>query len=417
MPGFPRKPRTTKARAQRIDRQYFLRTFALQRWRWILTAAVIAPGLIWLGFHTAVRDNSVYTAGALTPGHALLNRKCGVCHTGSGFTARVADSSCTACHNNGIHQVNQTFTPRCIDCHRQHTGGTLAEIGDRQCTTCHGSLQTKTGDLKGAVHVHSFATDHPEFSTRTGAVKDPGTIPFSHAVHMKKDLRSIAGDVTLACSDCHQAGDAAPDKLRMKPVNYYDHCSKCHPLTFDPEFSEQVPHKDPAVVHEFLTRKFSEWIAVHPEELRTASSPSRIPAAAPAASPRTPAAWVSQRVDQAEKLLRVKTCKECHDLPPADREIPVLAKAQIRTRWLQHSEFDHSAHQMLVCESCHKNARKSEKTSDVLIPGIAVCRNCHIPGRQDAARANCAECHLYHDPAQRKTPQGRFTLDQVSAIH
>ncbi len=387
MPGIPPpgKPRTTKARAQRIDRQYFLRTFAMQRWRWILSGAAIGIGLIWLGFHTAAQDNTVYTAGRLTPGHALLNRKCAACHIGSGFTAKVADSSCTACHSGAIHQASQTFTPHCIDCHRQHTGGTLPEMSDRQCTTCHASLQTKTGDLKVAVHIHSFATDHPEFSTRTGAVKDPGTIRFNHAVHLKKGLRSIAGDVSLVCSDCHRVANAEPDKRRMEPVNYDERCAKCHPLTFDPRFNEAAPHKDPAVVHDFLTQKFTAWIAAHPEELRASSSTPRIPGLASVPA-RNATAWISAQVDQAEKLLRMKTCKECHDLPPSDHGIPTVAKAQIKTRWLPHGEFDHSAHQMLVCEGCHKNARKSEKTSDVLIPGIAVCRDCHIPERQDAAQ-------------------------------
>ena len=436
MPGKPHsgKPRTTKARAQRIDRQYFLRSFAIQRWRWILSAIAIGLSLVWLGFHMAARDNTVYTAGTLTPGHAILNRRCSVCHAGAGgFTAKVADRSCSACHSGAIHQASQTFTPRCIDCHREHTGGALPEIGDAQCTACHADLRVKTGDPKAPVHIHSFTADHPEFSTRSGVTKDPGAIRFNHSVHLKKGLRSIEGHVTLVCSDCHRAGNGepwpwgasdpaaalaqdkpSPDKRLMEPVNYYEHCSKCHPLTFDARFSDAAPHKDPAVVHDFLTQKFAVWVAAHPEELRPASSAPRIPGL-PRPQARNQAAWITTQVDQAERLLRVKTCRECHALPSADQGIPPVPKTQIRTRWLPHSTFDHSAHQMLVCEACHNNARKSEKTSDVLIPGIAVCRDCHIPGRQDAARANCAECHLYHDPAQRKTFQGRLTLDEVSA--
>src|SRR5580700_5890720 len=124
MPGtpLPGKPRTTKARARRIDRQYFLRTFAMQRRRWILSGTAIGLGLLWLAFHLAARDNTVYTAGPLTRGHALLNQKCGVCHAETGgFTAKVADHSCSACHSGAIHQAKQTFTPQCIDCHREHT--------------------------------------------------------------------------------------------------------------------------------------------------------------------------------------------------------------------------------------------------------------------------------------------------------
>jgi hypothetical protein len=403
----------------------------MQRRRWILSGTAIGLGLLWLAFHLAARDNTVYTAGPLTRGHALLNQKCGVCHAETGgFTAKVADHSCSACHSGAIHQAKQTFTPQCIDCHREHTGGVLPEIGDRQCTGCHGNLQVKAGNPAIPVHVNSFATGHPDFSPRTSGAKDPGAIRFNHSAHLKKDLRSIRGNTTLVCSDCHRAenreawpwGTADPaaatsaNQRYMDPVNYNEHCSKCHPLTFDTRFSEAAPHKDPAVVYEFLKQKFTAWISVHPEELRSASVTPRIPGLAPPVPARSPAAWVSARVDLAETLMRVKTCKECHDLPPADHGIPPVPKAQITTRWLPHGEFDHSAHQMLICEACHENARKSDKTSDVLIPGIAVCRDCHISGRQDAARANCAECHVYHDPAQRKHVEGRFTLDRISAL-
>ena len=114
--------------------------------------------------------------------------------------------------------------------------------------------------------------------------------------------------------------------------------------------------------------------------------------------------------------MRVKTCKECHEIAPADQGIPPIAKANTTTRWFKHAEFDHSAHQMIVCESCHQKARTSTKTSDVLLPGIAVCRECHVSGKSDAAGANCAECHLYHDPAKRKHVEGSFTSDQIAAV-
>lgn len=306
---------------------------------------------------------------------------------------------------------------------------TLTAVSDRQCTTCHADLRVKSGPVRVAIHIHSFAKDHPEFGPQRLMTTDPGTIKFNHAVHLKKDLRIARGNVTLACSDCHRANNHEPwpwgkaeetaatsaGRKYMDPIDYYEHCSGCHPLTFDRRFSEPVPHKEPAIVHEFLMRKFTAWIADHPEELRGASSfDLRIPGAQ--APPRDATAWVAFAVDEAERLLRVKTCKECHDIAASDHGLPPVAKANLTTRWLGRGEFDHSAHQMLVCQDCHAKANSSTKTSDVLLPGIAVCRECHVSGKQDAARAICVECHVYHDPAMRKHVDGKFTADQISKL-
>jgi len=52
------------------------------------------------------------------------------------------------------------------------------------------------------------------------------------------------------------------------------------------------------------------------------------------------------------------------------------------------------------CESCHTGARKSRKTSDVLIPAMKSCVQCH--GESGTALDECATCHLYHNRALEK---------------
>ncbi len=84
----------------------------------------------------------------------------------------------------------------------------------------------------------------------------------------------------------------------------------------------------------------------------------------------------------------------------------------ITARWLPHAEFDHEAHQLLACTSCHSKATTSQETSDVLIPGIQVCRSCHHSG-SDAAEARCFECHGYHDWSKEKRVSGAFTVQQL----
>lgn len=86
-------------------------------------------------------------------------------------------------------------------------------------------------------------------------------------------------------------------------------------------------------------------------------------------------------------------------------KLPAIVKTAIPARWLPHSRFDHRAHRAVACADCHTGALKSAATEDVLLPSIAVCRQCH----QDSAgaRAACVECHLYHD----KTKEGLTVRD------
>jgi len=93
--------------------------------------------------------------------------------------------------------------------------------------------------------------------------------------------------------------------------------------------------------------------------------------------------------------------------------LPVVAKSAIATRWLPHAEFDHQAHQMVECAACHAKANESRETSDVLIPGVQTCRQCHHAGT-DAAEARCFECHSYHDWSKEKTVAGKFTVQQLA---
>jgi predicted CXXCH cytochrome family protein len=79
--------------------------------------------------------------------------------------------------------------------------------------------------------------------------------------------------------------------------------------------------------------------------------------------------------------------------------IPSVAPAHQTTRWLKQGSFNHSAHVASECTACHAAALKSEKASDVLIPGIATCQQCHTSSltHKGAAGGTCLECHQYHN--------------------
>ena len=202
----------------------------------------------------------------------------------------------------------------------------------------------------------------------------------------------------------------------MTPVNYEKHCASCHTLQFDRRFGESAPHKEPRVVYDFVLAKLTAYIAAHPAEVPLVDEPDkRLPSRPPQPPARNAAEWVQQRLADAQLLLWRKSCKECHTLsyPNGFDSLPRVAKSAITTRWLEHGEFDHQAHQMVQCASCHTKASESRETSDVLIPGVETCRQCHRSG-QGSAEARCFECHRYHDWSKEKPVAGKYTVKQLA---
>ncbi len=399
------RTRTTQKLAQRIDRDYFKRRFPMPAWRWRLSLLLPVFGVLWLGWHALARDERVYTSGPITPSHSMFAAKCIVCHASNGgFTKAVHDQACSACHDGPVHNVQQTSNPACASCHIEHNGDVhLKNISDANCTACHARLTTKTGKPTIAAAVDSLA-HHPDFR----AQPDPGTIKLNHKVHLASNLRGPHGTVQLKCVDCHRV---SPEGAYMLPVKYAGACSACHPLQFDPRISDQAPHKETPVVHDYVVRALQSYIAAHPNALNDRAE-IRVPGRPPEPRAANSSSWVTLRVAEAEKLLWGKTCKECHALnfEPATG-IPAVAKANVKIRWLERGEFEHRAHGFAGCTFCHKSAAVSTKTSDVLLPGVKVCQQCHREDEQ-AAGSQCVECHVYHDWSKERTVEGKWPLTE-----
>jgi hypothetical protein len=403
------RTRTTKKLAQRIDLNYFKRAYPIPRWRRILTVVVTVIGLAWLIGAGIRGKQSAYNAGPLSHPHALLTRNCAACHRSeSTFGKKVSDTACLSCHDGPIHQEQQTFTPACMDCHVEHQGAfRLSEVRDQTCTQCHADLKTKSGKLTVAAKITGFADGHPEFAAVQKA--DPGTVRLNHQVHLGSNIRGPNGPVQLQCADCHQR-----DGARMIPINYEKHCASCHGLQFDQRFSEPAPHKKPEVVIEYVTAKFTEYIAAHPDEVHKADPADPRIMRPPMPPAKDAAEWIARRISDSKQLLWRKSCVECHTLNfRLGAALPEVPKAAIAEQWLPRAWFDHEAHQMLICSECHVKAKTSRETADVLIPGIETCRQCHRPGT-DSAESRCFECHVYHDWSKQKPTVGAFT---ISATH
>jgi hypothetical protein len=469
------RTRTTKKLAQRIDLNYFKRATPLKRAKFWLSVGLPMLVVAWIVWLAVARDSHVYSSGRLSEAHAVLESQCAACHvrTAGVFSAKASDGACLSCHDGPLHHGSRQASLGCVECHTEHRGNVNIRMAKNEsCTQCHSDLKTP-GAPRFATRITSFETGHPEFAALRENGRDPGSIRVNHALHLKPIRGSPNGpNVQLECGDCHRteadtmpipgtangrgatawkyadakyvaatptysSGDEtlplptevlppyrpASGRELMAHVKFATACAGCHSLAFDKRFGDGVPHDKPEVVHAFLLKKFSEYIATHPGELREAREPERDLTGQPLhAQVRvyTQNEWIAARVGDAEALLWRKTCKQCHALTHAltsgsgSSSLPSIAPARTTVRWMPHATFDHDAHRGFSCVSCHEKALSSTEASDVLLPGIATCRTCHAPGPEHAG-SRCAECHTYHDWLKKKEVTPTFTLPALKS--
>jgi predicted CXXCH cytochrome family protein len=447
--------RTAKALAQRIDLNYFKRAHGLRRWRYILSIAIPVIAVLWIAGYAAAGSRKPYSAGPVSRAHAFAEPKCEVCHASAsataGFRAHVSDKACLTCHDAPVHAANQTAPPDCASCHVEHSGRVqLAKVGDGLCLDCHGDLKTTHGLPSVATSVGRFPSAHPEFAVSREQAKDPGTIKFNHAVHLKKEgIRSLKGVEVLQCTDCHRIAALAVPPGRetqaggvevASKANYAQNCARCHGLEFDYRTEQPAPHDKPEVVHEAVRTALQTYIASHPDEIGKPDDPRRLPLnfpRPPEPPARSAADWVTRRSANAERLLWSR-CEVCHvrtgtlTLPSAKPasgservtvtvsgpsgsaesvsvplSVPTYAASNITARWMRRAMFDHRSHLMVQCTDCHA-ADRSQLTADVLMPKQATCATCHAPAK--GAEARCFECHRYHDWSKSHPVSPAFKL-------
>jgi len=415
------------AQAYRLDR-------AFDR-RWLTLGAAAASlaalaGLVAAGRTTAFRPGPVSAAHASAAGAAA----CNACHVP--FTGP-ADARCAGCHaGHAVHRPTQASTPSCGGCHFEHRGlESLTRVPDGRCVDCHGGLELASGSRATfASSVTGFGAGHPDFSlTLDGrrlplaeaAGADPAALEFGHAEHLRP-LKTTDGQVQLGCRDCHEGTSGwAAREGRMAPVSYERHCASCHPLTFDPALpAEQAPHERPAVVRAYVLAAYAgdaRWRSLSFAERRRliATDPDRDRSFRLDEGERRAA-------NRAEGYLFQTACPECHLLERGPGPLPVVAPVETSRDRLPHAWFPHARHgssQGLACADCHA-AAESTRASDVLIPGIGVCRTCHGGGprsggeagaetttaspseeiddlrRRPAMTSACVDCHDFHAPEE-----------------
>ena len=392
-----------------------------------------------------VPSDALWQPGPLHTAHQSIGGNCNACH-GAAF-GRVADRACITCHPATQHHVPiesparaRFASMRCADCHVEHARPSrLVDTGSRSCVACHADLR-KLDPATPLRNATDFGSNHPDFSLamlepeRSGAdlvwrtnMSPPGFRPkpeeksnlkFSHQVHMDPlGVKSPTGDQKLTCGDCHQA-DAAGRS--MMPIRMEQHCARCHSLQFDEnDSSTAVPHGDLKPVFTALEEHFSRMFlqqgapgARQPVRRR----PGGEQAVLTQEEQRRALEWTTrQSLQAARELLEKRVCVECHTVT----RLPGLAgfeqwrvePVKVTSSWMPRAQFDHASHRSSTCITCHRGADQSRSSSDVLMPDIKQCRDCHGGSRERMRLASdCTMCHRLHLPGRGDLTAGGTDL-------
>jgi hypothetical protein len=427
----------------------------MRSWSWLLFVGVLALCLLIPGsglLDPAWRDrlratvlpaDTAWSAGPLASVHHVVAGKCETCHERP--FVRVRDDACLACHGAQLrdhapeiieagHALDRA---RCTDCHREHDGSTLlVRTDDATCALCHAGIEAVAGAESTVGDASDFGTDHPDFrvtlllmtraagahweqGTRrgrpgeAGLVEDSGLV-FGHETHLDPDgIEGPAGDVVLACGDCHRP---EPGGGRMQPITMERDCADCHRLDFEPADPERVvPHGDPAVVLETLVEYYSKrYLQGFPDPLAASQAARPLQRAGPPLTAADREAALekarARATDAARDLFERRSCGLCHEVSRVESFNPAagwLVRPVVLTRsWMPEARFDHGRHgtELTPCATCHA-AEASDDARDILMPAIAVCRDCHAgstgaPAATNTVASGCMTCHGFHRDTQ-----------------
>lgn len=326
------------------------------------------------------------------------------------------DAKCQSCHEGKkFHQPNVAKEFACYECHKEHqNSGFMPPVDSGNCTSCHGSAELMAASreqpkIGRSDVITAFHADHPEFRHLRDGVRDQNPLKFNHAVH----LRTGKIPKVLNCNDCHERDSRGE---YQRPITYEKHCAECHTLQFDPNTSTdknkpgiQIPHGDPYYVRSFLRSlniQYEEYGRSHEgitrrDELNDYVKEKKLE--------------IEKLYETGENLERAvffadmkgeipgglkapfAGCAACHDVSESasDNATPTISKVSIPDRWMTLGKFNHDMHQKgLTCLDCHK-VMKSELTSELNLPSIKSCVECHSP--KGGIDGRCIRCHTYHN--------------------
>ncbi len=454
-----------------------LADYGLRRrlWSWVGIVGVLVMFLVmpivFYSQHTeeaanktvGTRFDTAWDSGPISASHQFISDQCNLCHQKP--FVQVMDGACLSCHAPVTHHFDTskpelTSVPNfkkmaddtCNTCHREHNGDKELTINKESfCIDCHRDME-KTLPQSKIKNADVFDQKHPEF--RPNLVSDAASktfkrvaldnpnellensgLKFPHDVHLKKEgVRGPKGKETLECNSCHQLTRGAES---FDPIGMEANCERCHQLVFDPRRPDRtLPHGQANNAQMLIREFYSDYGlrgGINDVQDPVADSERRRPGGqAPITSQRQtdPKAWAdSQAKRVADQSFGKTMCGNCHEVSTGEGKGPLnwaVVPATVNKSWLPRGRFDHSAHtDILKCDSCHV-AATSKKSSDVLLPKIAVCQSCHGGEKvSNKVPSTCITCHDFHLPEtprmgeENKKPSGRegqATLPQESLL-
>jgi len=380
----------------------------------LLALLVPASGLLDDALRASLRsgplpDDSFWLSGPLSSAHHNVGTQCETCHLQP--FQRVRNTACVDCHATiGRHYhtvglVTELDTMRCAGCHAEHNEpAMLVRRDDRLCVDCHADIKAIAGAGAKTENVADFLDEHPSFLPH-----EDSKLKFPHDVHLDPEgIDGVDGTVVMDCGDCHQP---QADGRRMQPVTMEAHCADCHRLDFDPAFPDAtVPHTDAATVLRRLIEYYSRsYLELYPDPAATASPARTVRVPGRVTDARERARLLQQARERAlavaRDLFERRSCHDCHAIRATGRAADPweVEPAELKTEWMPAARFDHGRHRTTLsdCGSCH-DAAHSGDASDVLMPPIETCRDCHGSGDPhrnpaDKVQSSCTQCHGFHD--------------------
>lgn len=401
--------------------------------------------------------DSAWSSGELSMAHHDLEENCEACHV-TPFVS-VQDNTCLTCHEElGDHaakprlaggmpplstgdaiqwQIAETLGKEgplgCVACHTEHEGAVKLEAASEQfCADCHGALDTRLTDTDFA-NAHDFGKQHPQFRpafydklasedpVRVSLAANPvemSGIKFPHDIHMDEQGGAARMAMSLSqygapleCSDCHEETD---DRVSFKPVEMETSCESCHSLVSGRSGAgfSKLRHGDIDDLRADLAR-------VNRGQ-RRAMIPGRTRPGQFARGGRYYSNFgrpFGAYLSISNALGPNGVCAECH-LPTRTDGVPDVMPVNLPDRFLLHGYFDHAAHEDETCTSCHA-ADTSGEASDLLIPDLTSCRDCHLGATavktEEIVPSSCAMCHGYHTPTKPWSPNRPDTPRETPA--
>ena len=406
------------------------------------------------GPHSRLAADRVWNPGPLSLAHHSLTAHCEACHV-KGFQS-VRNETCVSCHKDvhdhaasdrlasargapGIgaaslrmvgHVFGRESAGACTDCHIEHQGEqAMASTRQQFCADCHTGLKDRLADT-ALGNAGDFGTLHPEFRVTITTNADAKTVKmvsladkpredngltFSHRVHldaqggvakMAMSLGEAQGyGKALVCNDCHRP---SADGVRFGPVKMERDCEACHSLVYAKSGGT------------FLKLRHGD-IAQMQADLSRAGAPA--PIATGRARPGDFAQGGVYHAGFTPQLSGVAAqamapngiCGECHTAEMRGGKLSVKHVA-LGTRFMPDGWFDHAAHRQSKCADCHA-AHASQSSSDVLMPKLAQCRECHLGegATKPKVPSSCAMCHAYHKTMRAPASTRNRTRREVAS--